>query len=87
MSAFIPRPVCSPYDFEIKRNLHGCWVARDRAGLTGGTFFSRKDALRFALFEVGGDNARVHLWPEMPKARRGQAARTVAGRSVRSPLS
>jgi hypothetical protein len=76
MPAFTPRPVRSAYDFDIKRSLHGCWIARDRAGLTGGTFFSRKDALRFALFEVGGDSARVHLWPKMLEARRGQAART-----------
>jgi hypothetical protein len=74
MPAFTPQLVHSSYDFDIKRTLHGCWIARDRAGLSGGTFFSRKDAIRFALFEVGGDGARVHLLRTIRKARKGRAA-------------
>jgi|AP3Bu8745761321_1050154.scaffolds.fasta_scaffold47001_1 hypothetical protein len=74
MPAFAPQFGCSPYDFDIKRSPHGCWTARDRAGLTGGTFFTREDAVRFALFEVGGDSARVHLLPEMRQARGDRAA-------------
>ena len=74
MPGFVPQPVCTPYHFEIKRSRQGCWIARDRGGLTGGTFLTCKDALRFALFEVGGDSARVHVRPEMRQSRRGRAA-------------
>ena len=69
MPAFVPQFVSSPYEFDIKRSPHGCWIARDCSGLTGGTFFTREDAVRFALFEVGGDRARVHVRPEMRPAR------------------
>src|SRR5580704_8269608 len=50
MPGFSPRPACAPYHFHIKRSRHGHWTVSDRGGLTGGTFVSRKDALRFALF-------------------------------------
>ena len=45
MPGFFPQRVSSPYDFDIKRSPHGCWTVRDRAGLTGGTFFTREDAV------------------------------------------
>jgi len=61
MSDFIPRPISSPYNFDIEHDSHGHWTARDRAGLTGGTFLTRKDALRFALSETGGNRNHVHL--------------------------
>jgi hypothetical protein len=32
----------------------------DRDGLSGGTFLYRPDAIRFALFETGGDATYVH---------------------------
>jgi hypothetical protein len=54
-------PVREPYDFEIAPDRRGHWVARDKDGLIGGVFRTRKDAVRFALFEVGGDRARVHV--------------------------
>jgi len=60
MSGFAPRHVCRPHHFDIRRDGHGRWTARDRDGLTGGTFMTREDALRFALFEAGGDAAYVH---------------------------
>jgi hypothetical protein len=69
MPAFAPQRVCLPYDFDIKRNRHGYWMARDRGGLVGGTFRTVKDALSFALFETGGDRAHVHTYPQ-PKAVR-----------------
>jgi hypothetical protein len=72
MPAFAPQRVCPPYIFDIKRSRQGRWVARDRAGLTGGTFLTRKDAVHFALFEVGGDTARVHVPPEKRQARRSR---------------
>ena len=74
MPAFFPQFVRSPYDFDIKRSPHGCWTVRDRAGLTGGTFFTREDAVRFALFEVDGDSARVHVLREARQARGDRAA-------------
>jgi len=46
----------------------------DRDGLAGGTFLTCKDALRFALFETGGDSAHVHTHPEPEGARDGARA-------------
>ena len=60
MSAFLPQRVGHPHHFDIRHDGHGRWTARDRDGLTGGTFHTRRDALRFALFEAGGDAAYVH---------------------------
>jgi len=74
MTAFFPQAVDTPYHFDIKRSREGCWIARDRGGLAGGTFLTCKDAVRFALFEVGGDSARVHVRPEIRQARRDRAA-------------
>jgi hypothetical protein len=56
MPAFVPQRICPPYHFDIKRNRQGYWIARDRDGLAGGTFLTCKDAVRFALFETGGDS-------------------------------
>ena len=54
MSSFAPSHVSTPYHFEIAQNARGYWVAKDKEGLIGGVFPTQKDALRFALFEVGG---------------------------------
>jgi hypothetical protein len=70
MPAFAPQRVCSPHDFDIKRNRHGYWIVRDRDGLVGGTFLTSKAALRFALFETDGDSAHVHTYPEARTFRR-----------------
>jgi hypothetical protein len=61
MSSFSPQPVLTPHHFEIVENARGYWLAKDEEGLIGGVFRSQKDALRFALFEVAGDSARVRL--------------------------
>ena len=61
MPCFAPQRVCTPYEFDIKRSRHGYWTVRDRNGLIGGTFLTREDALRFALFEVGGDGTHIHV--------------------------
>jgi hypothetical protein len=63
MSSFAPSHVSTPYHFEIARNARGYWVAKDKEGLIGGVFRTQKDALRFALFEVGGDSSCVQLIP------------------------
>jgi hypothetical protein len=72
MPAFVPQRISPPYHFDIKRNRQGYWIARDR--LAGGTFLTCKDAVRFALFETGGDSAHVHTAPE-PEAARIDGAR------------
>jgi hypothetical protein len=69
MPAFVPQRICPPYHFDIKRNRQGYWIARDRDGLAGGTFLTYKDAVRFALFETGGDSAQVHTDPGPGAAR------------------
>lgn len=61
MSDFVPRPITTCYDFDIEHDRRGRWTARDRGGLAGGTFLTRKAALRFALAETGGDRRHVHL--------------------------
>lgn len=63
MSSFAPRPAQIPHHFEIARNPRGYWVAKDKEGLIGGVFRTQKDALRFALFEAGGDSACVRVFP------------------------
>jgi hypothetical protein len=68
MSDFVPRPVAASYDFDIEHDRFGHWTARDRGGLTGGTFRTRKAALRFALTETFGDRRHVHLVRPRPLA-------------------
>ena len=62
MSSFVPLPISTPNHFEIAQNGRGYWVAKDKEGLIG-VFRTQKDALRFALFEVGGDSACVKVLP------------------------
>ena len=50
-------------EFTIRRDQCGRWVASEAHGLLGGVFLSRKEALRFALYEADGDAARVHVEP------------------------
>lgn len=63
MSSFAPRAVFTSHHFEIAENTRGYWVAQDQEGLIGGVFRSRKDALRFALFEAAGVSAHVRVLP------------------------
>jgi hypothetical protein len=60
MTIFAPQRVCRPHRFDIRHDGHGYWTARDRDGLTGGTFRTHRQALRFALSETGDDAAYVH---------------------------
>lgn len=64
MASFDPRPACGPHHFEVSCDAHGRWRVRDRAGLVGGVFLTRKDAIRFALGEAAGDPACVHVLAE-----------------------
>jgi hypothetical protein len=61
MSDFVPRPANSLYHIDIVHDRQGHWTARDRDGLTGGTFFTRKEAMRFALSETGRDRSHIHV--------------------------
>ena len=70
MSSFAPQPVSSAHHFEIAENRRGYWVAQDKEGLIGGVFRTQKDAVRFALFEVGGDSACVRV---ISRGRRGNS--------------
>ena len=70
MSSFAPLPALIPHHFEITQNGRGYWVAKDKEGLIGGVFRTEKDALRFALFEVGGNSAYVRVLPRKPKPPR-----------------
>lgn len=69
MPDFVPIRICPPYHPDVKRNRKGYWIVRDRCGLAGGTFLTRKDALRFALFKSGGDSTHAHAYPETKAAR------------------
>jgi hypothetical protein len=51
--------------FMIGRNSHGNWVVRDQAGLRGGLFIDRAEALRFALFENGRRPQAVLMVPRI----------------------
>ena len=73
MSSFAPLLVLVPHHFEIVKNKAGCWVAKGKEGLIGGVFRTQKDALRFALFEVGGNRACVQVLPPKSARRRGAA--------------
>jgi hypothetical protein len=69
MPNFVPIRIYPPYHFDIKRDRKGYWIVRERCGLAGDTFLTRKDALHFALFESGGDGNHVHASPEAIAAR------------------
>ncbi|HZU91647.1 MAG TPA: hypothetical protein VE993_20510 [Stellaceae bacterium] len=71
MARFDPRPACAPHHFEIACDARGRWVVRDREGLVGGVFLTRRDAVRFALGEVAGDAAYVHIRTAPPAVARG----------------
>jgi hypothetical protein len=77
MSCFTPQAIALPNHFEITENERGYWVASEEEGRIGGVFRTQKDALRFALFEAGGDSACVRLvaGTGSKSARRSRAAR------------
>jgi hypothetical protein len=61
MSSFAPQAVLAVHHFEVSPNGRGYWIAEDKEGLIGGVFRSQRDALRFALSEVAGDNTCVRV--------------------------
>jgi hypothetical protein len=71
MPGLAQRRCFQPHHFDIARSDHGLWRVEDRERLVGGTFRTRKDALRFAMFETDGDRACIHF----RKARKAKAGR------------
>jgi hypothetical protein len=69
-----PRRCPHPHHFDIARSDHGLWRVEDRERLIGGIFRTRKDAIRFAMFETDGDRTCIHF----------RTGRTHAARQVRS---
>jgi hypothetical protein len=61
--------------FLIGRNSHGNWVVRDQAGLHGGLFIDRAEALRFALFENDRRPQAVLMVPGLLELDLDQPAR------------
>ena len=61
--------------FMIGRNSRGNWVVRDQAGLRGGLFVDRTEALRFALFENGRRPQAVLMVPGILELDFDQTAR------------
>jgi hypothetical protein len=49
------------HHFDIARSDNGLWRVQDRERLVGGTFRTRKDAVRFAMFETDGDRTCIHF--------------------------
>ena len=64
--------------FMIGRNSRGNWVVRDQAGLHGGLFIDRTEALRFALFENGRRPQAVLMVPGILELDFNQTTRTPA---------
>ena len=68
--------------FMIGRNSRGNWVVRDQAGLYGGLFIDRTEALRFALFENGRRPQAVLMVPGILELDFNQATRTTTRRNA-----
>jgi hypothetical protein len=45
--------------FVVTQNARGYWVASETRGLIEGVFVSRRDAIRFALFESGNRSSVI----------------------------
>jgi hypothetical protein len=57
------RPLSRSSLFLIGRDSRGHWVVRDQAGLCGGLFINRSEALRFAMLENGRRPRAVIMVP------------------------
>ena len=68
--------------FMIGRNSRGNWVVRDQAGLYGGLFIDRTEALRFALFENGHRPQAVLMVPGILELDLDQTTSTATQREA-----
>ena len=57
------RPLSRSSLFFIGTDSRGNWVVRDQAGLCGGLFVNRSEALRFAMLENGRRPRAVIMFP------------------------
>ena len=57
------RPLSRSSLFFIGTDRRGNWVVRDQAGLCGGLFVNRSEALRFAMLENGRRPQAVIMVP------------------------
>jgi hypothetical protein len=67
---FVPGRCPQPHHFDIARSDHGLWRVEDHEKLIGGIFRTRKDAVRFAMFETDGDRTCIHFRSGSPHAAR-----------------
>lgn len=66
----------------IGRDSHGNWVVRDQAGLFGGLFVNRSEALRFAMLENGCRPQAVIMVPGILEFGISGPAKSVANDRV-----
>ena len=57
------RPLARSSLFFIGTDRRGNWIVRDQAGLRGGLFVNRSEALHFAMFENGRRRRAVIMVP------------------------
>ena len=63
-----------PRTFVVRCNRRGRWTARDLDGLIEGVFIDKKTAIRFALFEAGGQRSAVIIIPDIETEEGARAA-------------
>jgi hypothetical protein len=72
-----PRPRSSSLLF-MGTDSRGNWIVLDQAGLCGGLFVNRSEALRFAMFENGRRPRAVIMVPGILEFSIGEPAKAVA---------
>jgi hypothetical protein len=72
------RPLSRSSLFFIGRDSRGSWVVRDQAGLCGGLFVNRSEALRFAMLENGRRLRAVIMVPGILEFSIGGPGKAVA---------
>jgi len=61
-----PSSNCSKHSlFLVGKDSHGHWVVQDQAGLCGGLFVDRAQALKFAMYENGHRPQAVIMVPDV----------------------
>jgi hypothetical protein len=72
------RPLSRSSLFFIGTDSRGNWVVRDQAGLCGGLFVNRSEALRFAMLENGRHPRAVIMIPGILEFSIGRPAKAAA---------
>ncbi len=76
------RPQSRSSLFFIGTDHHGNWVVQDQAGLCGGLFVNRSEALRFAMLENGHRPQAVIMVPGILEFSIGGPAKAAANDST-----